>query len=149
MFTKKSIFLRTSYGNTIESDINHHCDIQFQTWTQRKNQGFLEYKPQDAMFNIDCNEEYVKNLKTLIIVRCRHLEINSYHGYKDLVVQNWKLVDMWNMISRIFFRTSMEMQSYNAWRRLLYEDSILYQLVSKRLLGSSPWRSTLKLYAVI
>jgi hypothetical protein len=32
---------------------------------------------------------------------------------------------------------------------LLYEDSILYQLVSKRLLGSSPWRSKLKLYAVI
>jgi len=53
-----------------------------------KNQGFMEYKPQDAMFNIDCNGEYVKNHKTLIIVRCRHLEINSYHGYKDLVVHN-------------------------------------------------------------
>jgi hypothetical protein len=51
-----------------------------------KNQGFMEYKPQDAMFNIDCNGEYVKNPKTLIIVRCRHLEVNSYHGYKDLVV---------------------------------------------------------------
>jgi len=116
---KKSIFLRTSYGNTIESDINHHCDIQFQMWTQMKNQEFMEYKPQDAMFNIDCNGEYVKNHKTLIIVRCRHLEINSYHGYKDPVVQNWKLVDMWSIISRIFFRTSMEMQSYNAWRSIV------------------------------
>lgn len=71
------------------------------------------------MFNIDCNGEYVKNHKTLIIVRCRHLEINSYHGYKDLVVHNWKLVDMWSIISRIFFRTSMEMQSYNAWRSIV------------------------------
>lgn len=88
-------------------------------WTQMKNQGFMEYKPQDAMFNIDCNGEYVKNHKTLIIVRCRHLEINSYHGYKDLVVQNWKLVDMWSIISRIFFRTSMAMQSYNAWRSIV------------------------------
>jgi hypothetical protein len=24
-----------------------------------KNQGFMEYKPQDAMFNIDCNGEYI------------------------------------------------------------------------------------------
>ena len=32
----------------------------------------MEYKPQDAMFSIDCNGEYVKNPKTLIIVRCRH-----------------------------------------------------------------------------
>ena len=71
------------------------------------------------MFNIDCNGEYVKNHKTLIIVRYRHLEINSYHGYKDLVMHNWKLVDMWSIISRIFFRTSMEMQSYNAWRSIV------------------------------
>jgi hypothetical protein len=109
----------------------------------------MEYKPQDAMFNIDCNGEYVKNHKTLIIVRCRHLEINSYHGYKDFVMHNWKLFDMWSIISRIFFRTSMEMQSIMLEGALLYGDSILYQLVSKRLLGSSPWRSTLKLYAVI
>jgi hypothetical protein len=79
----------------------------------------MEYKPQDAMFNIDCNGEYVKNHKTLIIVRCRHLKINSYHGYKDFVMHNWKLFDMWSIISRIFFRTSMEMQSYNAWRSIV------------------------------
>lgn len=65
----------------------------------------------------------------------------------------WCKIESWLICEASF----PEYSSEQVWKcnvimlegALLYEDSILYQLVSKRLLGSSPWRSKLKLYAVI